>query len=60
MIVAIEVAIAILMASPGAKPLCVRMKVMNGTCIMPPPTPSRPARKPVHRPSATRCAASPG
>jgi hypothetical protein len=24
---------------------------MNGTMIMPPPMPSRPARKPVHRPS---------
>ena len=50
--VAIEVAIAILMASGVATAREVRMAVMNGTMIMPPPMPSRPARKPVHKPSA--------
>jgi hypothetical protein len=60
MIVAIEVAIAILIARASGTPFFDRMMVMKGTCIMPPPTPSMPARKPVHRPSATSSAASQG
>ena len=52
MMVAMDVAMAALTARSGAMPRLVRMAVMNGTMIMPPPMPSRPARKPVHRPRA--------
>ena len=58
--VAIDVAMAILMAMPAGTPLFDRMKVRKGTCIMPPPTPSMPARKPVQMPSAASSAASHG
>ena len=51
MMVAIEVAIAILTARSGDTPRPLRMMVRKGTMIMPPPMPSRPARKPVPRPS---------
>ena len=49
--VAMEVAMAILTARSADTPRPVRIKVMNGTSNMPPPMPSKPARKPVHRPS---------
>ena len=49
--VAMEVAIAILTARPGSTPCLLRMWVRKGTSTMPPPMPSRPARKPVPRPS---------
>src|SRR5438552_6290291 len=51
MMVAIDVAIAILTARSGATSRCDRMNVMNGTMIIPPPMPSSPARKPVAMPS---------
>ncbi len=58
--VPIEVAIAIwTMASP-AKPRLVNSSVRNGTIIMPPPTPSSPAQKPVKAPSASRAGISTG
>ena len=46
MMVAMEVAIAIFTARSGPRRVD-RMMVMNGTISMPPPMPSRPARKPV-------------
>ena len=49
--VAIDVAMAIFTARSGDTPRPDRMMVMNGTIIMPPPMPSRPARKPVVSPS---------
>ncbi len=51
MIVAIDVAIAILTVRSEATPCLPRMKVINGTISMPPPIPSSPARKPEPRPS---------
>ena len=51
--VAIEVAMAIFTARSGETPRAVRMMVTKGTISMPPPMPSSPARKPVHRPSNT-------
>ena len=51
MMVAMEVAMAIFTASPGATPRAPRMADRKGTMIMPPPMPSRPARKPVASPS---------
>ena len=51
MIVAIDVAIAILTVRSDATPCLPRMKVINGTISMPPPIPSSPARKPEPRPS---------
>ena len=50
MMVAMEVAMAIFTARPGATPRWARMALMNGTMIMPPPMPSRPARNPVNTP----------
>ena len=58
--VAIEVAMAIFTASGGATPRPLRMKVRKGTIIMPPPTPSSPARKPAVMPSASSSATSVG
>ena len=49
--VAMEVAMAILTERSGLTPRCDKMKVMNGTINMPPPMPSRPAKKPVPKPS---------
>ncbi|MDT4878681.1 hypothetical protein FQZ97_1142960 [compost metagenome] len=60
MMVAMEVAMAILIARSGVTPRPERITVMKGTMIMPPPMPSRPARKPVHRPRATSSAMSRG
>ena len=40
-------------------PLLDRIRVRNGTIIMPPPTPSSPARKPVQMPSAASSADQP-
>ena len=60
MMVAMEVAMAILIDRSGATPRPERITVMKGTMIMPPPMPSRPARKPVHRPRATSSAMSRG
>ncbi len=51
MMVAMEVAMAILTASWLSTPRLVRIQVMKGTSTMPPPTPSRPAMKPPSRPS---------
>jgi hypothetical protein len=51
MIVAIEVAIAILTDKSGATPRWAMMKVRKGTSNMPPPMPSKPAKKPVAVPS---------
>jgi hypothetical protein len=51
MMVAMEVAIAILTARSGPTPRADMMMVMNGTISMPPPMPSSPARKPVPMPS---------
>ena len=58
--VAIEVAMAIFTASAGSTPRRDSMKVTKGTIIMPPPTPSRPARKPTTPPSSSNSAASSG
>jgi len=52
MMVAIDVAIAILTARSAVTPTDERMRVMNGPISMPPPIPSRPAKKPVARPRA--------
>ena len=54
--VAIEVAIAIFTASPGAMPRWLKISVKNGTINMPPPTPSSPAKKPVQAPSSSNSA----
>ena len=51
MIVAMDVAMAIFTDRSGETPRLARMMVMNGTISMPPPMPSRPARKPVPTPS---------
>jgi hypothetical protein len=51
MMVAIDVAMAILTARSASTPRCESMKVMKGTITMPPPMPSRPAKKPVQIPS---------
>ncbi len=50
-IVASEVATATFTVNSAGKPLDVRMSVMKGTISIPPPMPSRPARKPVAVPS---------
>ena len=60
MMVAIEVAIAIFTARSDATPRWPRMIVMKGTISMPPPMPSRPARKPVPTPSRASSATSKG
>ena len=52
MMVAIDVAMAILTDSPALTPRAARMAEMKGTMTMPPPTPSKPARKPAPRPSS--------
>ena len=52
--VAIDVAMAILMASSETTPCLERMAVMNGTMIIPPPIPKRPAKKPVASPIRIR------
>jgi len=51
MMVAMEVAIAILTARSALTPLLDKRMVRKGTMIMPPPMPSKPARKPVQMPS---------
>ena len=51
MMVAMEVAIAILTARSGPTPRPDKMTVMNGTITMPPPMPSNPAKNPVPKPS---------
>ena len=60
MMVAIEVAIAIFTARSAGTPRWPRMIVMKGTISMPPPMPSRPARKPVPTPSTASSAISRG
>ncbi len=60
MMVAMEVAMAIFTARSAGTPRWPMMIVMNGTIIMPPPMPRRPARKPVPRPSAASSAMSRG
>jgi hypothetical protein len=51
MMVAMDVAIAILTVKLASTPRCDSMNVKNGTMIMPPPMPRSPARKPVQMPS---------
>ena len=58
--VANEVATAIFTMCSVGKPLLVNMKVMKGTINMPPPMPSKPAKKPVHRPSVSNSTTSTG
>ena len=60
MMVAMEVAIAIFTARSAETPRLARMMVMNGTISMPPPMPSRPARKPVPTPSTASSTISSG
>ena len=60
MMVAIEVAMAILTARSAGTPRWPRMMVMKGTISMPPPMPSSPARKPVPTPSTASSATSRG
>ena len=52
-IVAIEVAMAIFTASAPSTPRLVKITVRKGTINMPPPMPSKPARKPVQAPSSS-------
>jgi hypothetical protein len=58
--VANEVATAILTMCSGGKPLLVKMKVMKGTINMPPPMPSKPAKKPVQSPRMSNSTTSAG
>ena len=58
--VAMEVAMAILTAKLSPTPRWVNATVMKGTMIMPPPMPSRPARKPVASPSRASSTISKG
>ena len=51
MIVAIDVAMAILTARLSSTPRCDNKMVRNGTITMPPPIPNKPAKKPVQMPS---------
>ena len=55
-----EVATATLTICSAGNASWVNIIVMNGTIIMPPPTPKRPAAKPVHAPSTTSPAISRG
>ncbi|XQU68499.1 hypothetical protein OJJOAM_001230 [Cupriavidus sp. H18C1] len=48
----IEVAIAIWTIASSGKASQLKVSVRNGTIIMPPPTPSSPAQKPVNAPSS--------
>lgn len=50
-IVAVEVASAILCKSGCTMPEAVKIMVMNGTEIRPPPTPNKPAIKPAKQPN---------
>ena len=50
--VAIEVAIAILTASSESTPRPAKMTETKGTMTIPPPRPSKPAKKPVAVPKA--------
>jgi hypothetical protein len=50
-IVVVEVAKAILCKSGCTMPEAVKIKVINGTEIKPPPTPSKPAIKPAKQPN---------
>lgn len=58
-IVASEVAIAMCNTSSGAIWRAVKIIAMKGTKIMPPPMPSKPARKPPHAPISSNCAIKP-
>ena len=49
--VAMAVATAIFSARPGSTPRLLKITLRKGTISMPPPMPSRPARKPVQQPS---------
>ena len=60
MIVAMDVAMAILTARSGATPRWDMMMVMKGTINMPPPMPSKPARKPVPMPRSASSTISRG
>jgi len=60
MMVAIEVAMAILMDRSTDTPRWLRMAVMKGTMIMPPPMPNKPAKNPVQRPKRASCAIKTG
>ena len=51
---------AILTARPGSTPRWSKMNVRMGTISMPPPMPSRPARKPAARPRASSSASEAG
>jgi uncharacterized membrane protein YfcA len=51
--VAMDVAMAILTAISGAAPRALMISVRKGTITMPPPIPSRPAKKPDTTPKAT-------
>jgi hypothetical protein len=55
-IVAIAVAIALFSASSPLMPLRAKSVVRNGTWIMPPPMPSRPASQPVMLPISSNSA----
>ena len=55
---AIELAIAIFTAIASVAPCASSIAVRNGTISMPPPTPSRPARKPAPTPSASSSTSS--
>ena len=58
--VAMDVAMAIFTAISVGTPRRVSTRVTKGTIIMPPPTPSRPARNPAPRPRASNSAISTG
>jgi hypothetical protein len=51
-IVAVAVATAMCTTCSGAKPCRAKTNVRSGTIVMPPPRPSKPARKPTIAPSA--------
>jgi len=56
MMVAMDVAMAILTAKSALTPWSPNMRVRKGTMTMPPPMPRSPAKKPVSRPNAASSA----
>ena len=58
--VAMAVATAIFSARPASTPRLLKITVRKGTISMPPPMPSRPARKPVQQPRSNNSRTSVG